>query len=369
MKKNYFLVIWSMTAAFTKRYFKDKLAVFFTFVFPLIFLFVFGGIFGKSSSASFDVVILQHSKSSFAQSFATELSIDKFIKLNTKATDLESAKSLLSKGEVDAIIEFPEGFGVLNEQAQPSGEAKVLYAEGSEQTAQTFGAIMNGIIDQINQSVTGYRPPLSVKLEPSQSTGLKSFDYIVSGLIGFSILSLSIFGMANSFVSDKKEGALRRLRVAPITSTQLILATMFNRVLVGLVSVSIQLVVAKFAFGFSMRGNYAVLFVFAAFSLVLMFGFGMAIAGWAKTENQAAPLSNLVAFPMMFLSGSFFPRYAMPQWLQSVSNYLPLTPVIDGMRSNIAGTASWSLMMPLLLIMTAWTVIIYTVCFKTFRWE
>src|SRR6478735_10179793 len=85
-------------------------------------------------------------------------------------------------------------------------------------------------------------------------------------------------------------------------------------------------------FHFKIIGNYFELAVFILIGIISIFGIGLAIGGWAKNENQAAPLANIVTFPMMFLSGTFFPRFLMPEWLQQVSALLPLTPVIDGIR-------------------------------------
>ena len=122
-------------------------------------------------------------------------------------------------------------------------------------------------------------------------------------------------------------------------------------------------------FDFEMQGSYLAFALIAAFGVVMMFGFGLAVGGWAKNENQAAPLTNLIAFPMMFLSGVFFPRFLMPEWLQSVSDFLPLTPLIDGIRKIITEGQSLLQLGPELAIMTAWTVVIYIIAFRVFRWE
>lgn len=101
----------------------------------------------------------------------------------------------------------------------------------------------------------------------------------------------------------------------------------------------------------------------------MMFGFGLAVGGWAKNENQAAPLTNLIAFPMMFLSGVFFPRFLMPEWLQGISAFLPLTPFIEGIRHIIVEGQTIFSQGPELALMLLWTVVIYTVAFRVFRWE
>jgi len=80
-------------------------------------------------------------------------------------------------------------------------------------------------------------------------------------------------------------------------------------------------------------------------------------------------LSNLVAFPMMFLSGVFFPTFLMPQWLQGIAHYLPLTPVVDGIRLIITENAGLFSLGPQLAILAGWSVLIYAIAFKVFRWE
>jgi ABC-2 type transport system permease protein len=100
-----------------------------------------------------------------------------------------------------------------------------------------------------------------------------------------------------------------------------------------------------------------------------LFGIGLAIGGWAKNESQAAPLANLITFPMMFLSGTFFPRFLMPEWLQSVSALLPLTPIIDGARMIITEGKTIFEIGPQIGLLAIWAVIIYVIAIRTFRWE
>jgi ABC-2 type transport system permease protein len=100
-----------------------------------------------------------------------------------------------------------------------------------------------------------------------------------------------------------------------------------------------------------------------------MFGFGMAIAGWAKDDIQAAPLANIISFPMLFLSGSFFPRFLMPEWIQKISYYLPLTPIIDGLRRITTEGAGLFDLGTEFLVIAIWSIVIYAVASMVFRWE
>jgi ABC-2 type transport system permease protein len=139
--------------------------------------------------------------------------------------------------------------------------------------------------------------------------------------------------------------------------------------IIGLVSLAVMFLVAISVFHLKMAGNPIELAVFLVFSIVVILGIGLAIGGWAHNERQAAPLSNIVTFPMMFLSGTFFPRFLMPEWLQNLSGFLPLTPVIDGIRLIITEGAHLTSLLPQLGIMAAWLVGIYIVAFRVFRWE
>ncbi|HEX6258856.1 MAG TPA: ABC transporter permease, partial [Candidatus Saccharimonadales bacterium] len=182
-------------------------------------------------------------------------------------------------------------------------------------------------------------------------------------------LSLGIFGLANGLPSDKKAGMLRRLRATPLSAGELILGTMVNYIVVGMISIALMMIVGITLFDFNMRGDYLSFIIFVLLGMSVMLGFGLAIGGWAKNENQAAPLSNLIAFPMMFLSGSFFPRFLMPDWLQGLTSFLPLTPIIDGIRYITTEGKTLFALGPELLIMGVWAIVIYVIAIRVFRWE
>ena len=137
----------------------------------------------------------------------------------------------------------------------------------------------------------------------------------------------------------------------------------------GLASVGVLFAVAIAMFDLHVKGNFIEIALYVVLSIILILGIGLALGGWAKNERQAAPLSNIVVFPLMFLSGTFFPRFLMPEWLQTVSAFLPLTPVIDGLRLMIAEGQHLTNLLPQLGMMAAWMVVIYLIAFRVFRWE
>lgn len=136
-----------------------------------------------------------------------------------------------------------------------------------------------------------------------------------------------------------------------------------------LISLAIMFIVAVLVFNLEIVGNYLELTAFLILGIVTILGIGLALGGWAKNERQVAPLANIIVFPMMFLSGTFFPRFLMPEWLQNVSAFLPLTPIIDGIRLIATEGKHFVDILPQLGLTGLWLIVIYVIAFRVFRWE
>ena len=353
-----------------KRLFRDKVAIFFVFIFPLIFLVIFGSIFNSDNDVSFRVGLLNNSQTTFAKDFEKQLRDNKIFEVDKEITSLDLAKEKMSRGQLDATIELPKDFGAEQQGANyPSGQAKVIYSESNQTAGQTLSSVMAGIFKDINQKIAPSPAPFSVAAESTATKGSRQFDYTFAGILGFTLLSLGIFGPTTVFPRLKQRGVLRRYQMTTIKVWQYFLANVISNAFVGLIALIFMFTAAVLFFDLNMRGNYLVLGAVVALGTVMLFGIGLALGGWAKNENQAAPLAQLVTLPMMFLSGVFFPTFLMPDLLQKVTQFIPLTPVVDSVRLIITENASLVDLGPQLGIMLGWTAIIYLVAFKVFRWE
>jgi ABC-2 type transport system permease protein len=351
-----------------RRLFRDKVAIFFVFAFPLIFLFIFGNLFGNSNEVKFKVGLINQSQIEFSKEFVGQLGQNKTFDIDKEVTDLDKAREKMNRGEVDATIILPQNFGE-EKDGKPSGQAQVLYDQNNNQAAQTLMSVLEGIFKDINTELVPTQTPFTVTAESTATSGVTRFDYTFAGLLGFAILSLGIFGPTTVFPRLKQRGVLRRYRTTTLKVWQYFLGNVISNSVVGLLSVGLMFIVALTVFDFNMRGDYLSFAALIVLGTVVLFGIGLAVGGWAKNENQAAPLANLLTFPMMFLSGTFFPRFLMPEWLQNVSALLPLTPVIDGARLIATEGQTFFEIGPQVGLLAAWAVIIYAIAFKVFRWE
>lgn len=353
-----------------KRLFRDKVGIFFVFIFPLVFLFVFGGIFGGDDKVSFNVALLNNSKTEFSQKFEEQLRKTEILKIDQDVTTQAQADEKMSRGEISATIVLPENFGNVDQAAgYPTGEAKIRYDQGNESAGQALTSIMGDIFKGVNGEFVKTTEPFKVAPENTKTEGLRRFDYTFSGLLGFTLLSLGIFGPTTVFPRLKQKGVLRRYQTTTIKVWQYFVANVLSNAFVGVLAAGMMFVAAVTIFDLNMRGNYLSLAFMIVLGTAMLFGIGLAIGGWAKNENQAAPLAQLASLPMMFLSGVFFPTFAMPEWLQAITKYIPLTPVVDSLRLIVTEGQSIFSLGSQLTIIGAWTIVIYIVAFKVFRWE
>lgn len=357
----------------TKKLFRDKMAIFFVFLFPLIFLFIFGGIFGRESDVSFNVALLNQSESEFAQQFVADAKDNEVIEVKEDITTREAADEAMEQSQVDAILILPQEFGAVQPgQAYPSGTLEIVYSESNRQSGETLTSIMEGVFDGINTELVGEQvQPFVVEANADGKEGLSSFDYLFPGLLGFTILGMGLFGPTTVFPRMKQRGVLRRYHTTSLKVWQFVLGNVLSNSVGSILAVAFMIIVALTVpfFNLNFQGNIIELALFVILGTTVIFGFGLAIGGWAKNENQAAPLSNLVSFPMMFLSGTFFPRFLMPEWLQALSGFLPLTPFIDGTRMIMVEGKHFIDIMPQIGMLAAWGLVIYFIAFKVFRWE
>lgn len=362
--------VWAFFSVNLKRLFRDKTALFFTFLFPLIFLFVFGSLNSGNNSVSFNVAVINESKAPFAKQFVSQLDKQKAFKIDKDVKGFSLANEKMGRGELDATIELPPSFGEVQAgKTYPSGQAIVHYTENNQSAAQTLTTVMQAELQGINTKLVKSETPLTVTSKQNNERSLSSFDYTFTGLLGFAVLGSGIFGPINVFPELKKMGILRRLHTTPLRVWQYFLSVMLGNAVVGLMSLAVMFAVAIAVFNLKVVGNYFELAVFLAIGIISVLGIGLAIGGWAKNERQAAPLANIIVFPMMFLTGTFFPRFLMPHWLQDITTFMPLTPVIDGARLIATEGKGLLDLGPQLAVMGGWIIVIYIIAFRVFRWE
>ena len=361
-------VLWALFVASAKMFIRNRAAVFFSLFLPLIIMLIFG-VLNFEGSTELNVGIVDEAQNEASGTLIERLEAYDYIILSEGERDAELAA--LADGDRGNVIVIPSGWAPPAPGA-PSG--LVAYA-GNADPAQA--QVAQGLLQQaVGQALfapaggggggVGFVPPLEFQQVETRHLGY--IDFLVPGIVGMTIMQLGLFGVAFGFVQLKRTGALRRLFATPTSPAYFLSAQVLSRLMIGLVQVAILFGVGIW-FGLQMFGSYLVLLVIVLIGSAIFLAVGFAIAGCAKNEDQAAPVANLVSLPMMFLSGVFFPREAMPEFLRGITGFMPLTYVNDALRAVVNEGAGLLAIGPELLGMAVWMVIAFLLAVFLFRWE
>lgn len=358
----------ALTVASMKMYFRNKTGVFFTLFIPVILIFVFGFLF-QSNDFKTDIAITNYSQTELSQKFVQSL---KEVKAFTVREVSEGeAADLLGRGQIDLQVIVPDTFGQPDPATRNLKPATIqtYYNEGNPQVGQTTNLILSQIVAGFNAQVTQAPVVLSVESKGVKTNNLSQIDFFLPGVIAMSIMQLGIFAVAFAFVAYKTTGQLRRIQATPTRPMYFVVAQGASRLIISVVQVLLLLALGMWIFDAHMIGSLLSFLFVAALGSAVFLGIGFAIAGWARDENQATPVAQLIQFPMLFLSGVFFPREGLPQWLESITRLLPLTFLVDALRKIATeGASLWALHSELLGLLV-WGVIIYIIATLVFRWE
>lgn len=356
----------SLTLASCKMYFRNRSALFFTMFLPIAFIGVFG-LLSQSDGGRISVAVTNYSKSELSRSVTTALQGVKTFRL-TESSESE-ARHDLEQGKLDLQIVIPEQFGAPGPDGRPTGRIETYFNQAKPQNGQTAGLIIGQVVSRLNADLAQTPQLVSLQTTGVQTKNLGAIDFLLPGILAISIMQLGIFSVAFAFVSLKTTGALRRIQATPTHPFNFIAAQALTRMIVGVLQVFILTGLGLWLFNFHLNGKPLAFLLVAMLGVILFLAFGFAVAGYAKDENSAAPIANLVTFPMLFLSGTFFPRDAFPGWLNTVTNYFPLTYLADALRRIANEGVPLSAISMDILGMVIWSIIMFLVAVRVFRWE
>jgi len=159
-------------------------------------------------------------------------------------------------------------------------------------------------------------------------------EFFVPGIIAMTVMTASLFGAVNVNAELRQKGIIRKLSTTPITRTEWILSNILYQFILAVLSTIVILLVSYAVFHVSLRID-AWLLAFVVLDVFAFVGLGMILTRVAKDAESAAAAANALMFPMMFLSGTFFPVEMMPGFLQKLARILPLYYVNEGLRASM----------------------------------
>jgi ABC-2 type transport system permease protein len=354
-----------LTIANIKSFTRDRSALFWTLAFPLIFVLLFGSIFSGGNSqrtigfADSDVT---PASSQLKQAFAGIPNVK--IVAGSEAELLARMK----KGDVSTVVVVPLGYG--EQVATKSGTANVtVYTDPSQGAADAATRQLVGfVLAEVNQAAAGVPPAVQPTFTPIQTNDLSFISYLVPSILGMSLMQLGVFA-AIPLVADRQKLILKRLQATPLRRWQLVGSNVLMRLLIAVVQTTIIVGVGSVAYHVQVAGSWLLIGALILLGSLSFIALGYVIASFASSEDAANGMTSAVQFPLMFLSGTFFPIDAMPDALRTVARAMPLTYLGDGLRQVMVDGTPFSPLWVCFAVLAAWLVVCFAIAARFFKWQ
>lgn len=354
-----------LLVAHIKQFSRERAAVFWTFAFPVFFILVFGAIFSGEDDASFSIGMVVDDNSGAALGLSTAFQqIPVFdIHLGNQADELQALKD----GDRRAVIIIRADFGKAIFQGE-KGNIEVYYDPTQSISQQVVLPIVHQAVDGFDRMVT--QTPSLVKLTERtlQVHDLRFVDYLVPGILAMALMQLGIFSAA-PLVVERQNRVLKRLGATPLRRSTLIISNVVFRLLVAIGQAALILAVAHLVFDVPMLGSWFFLLGIVVMGTLSFLAMGYMLSAFAKTQDTIMPLLMAVQFPMMFLSGIFFPVEIIPDFMRPIMDVMPLTYLADSLRQIMVNSSAQHSHLINIAVLGGWFVACLIAAVRFFRWE
>lgn len=348
----------SLARAMWKGFSRDRTALFFSIIFPLMFLLLFGGLFKNRGLPRADVLEIGSVSVIDQLPADARAGLDTVIKFSP-AVSRDDALAKVRDGDFAAAVE------------QSGNQVIVHYSAADQVRAGSVQSVLESLVQSANLAAAGVtQPALSLTGQQVEDASLKTIQYVTPGLLGWAIATGATFGAAATLVTWRQKKILRRLRMSPVGIPTIIGSRVTVSIIVALVQTAIFLLVAITPFfGLKLSQHWWLCIPVLIAGTLAFLSIGLLAGARAKSLEAASAIVNIVVLPMAFLSGSFFPLDGAPGWLQAVSKALPLRHMNDAMLEVMVRGKGFVDILPQIGILVGFAVVLTAVAAWIFRWE
>jgi ABC-2 type transport system permease protein len=338
--------------------YRNKFGLVLLIVMPLFMMGMVGFIYptGNSSASNLPVAIVNLDSGYHNSTVASETFISVLHQINSKtsmmklstAASVSDIKSSIQKGDLEGGIIIPSNFTASLSTGR-QGMLIIITDQSNPQVSATIQTLLSSVFGEMGtavaqQKVQALSPAVSANdslaiVQPYsvQTQGIvpgKSnyFNFVAPGIMAMTVMMSVMTGLPAAISQEKEIGTMDGMMVAPINRLSIILGKTLGQTARGLLQGVIILALASWLFGVTIQGSILLVFGLLLLGVFSFVGLGIVMTSFAKDQQTATMLMTTLMFPMMFLSGIFFPIQQMPWYMQDVSKFLPLTYASSALR-------------------------------------
>lgn len=337
-----------LTLTRAREFLREKEAVFWVFIFPVLMTFALGIAFRNTVPDKTLVAI----EAGDAKTTEIASVLSRSPEISARVLSPDEATQALRSGKVSLVVKpDKDSFEYRFDPTRPeSRNARLL-------------------VDDVLQRGKGRADVVSIGEERVTEPGARYVDFLVPGLIGMNLMGSGLWGLGFTVVISRSRKILKRLAATPMRRSHYLLSFIFSRLIFLVLEVAAVLLFAWLVFGFTVRGSWLSVTLITVLGGFTFSGIGLLVAARPTTIEGVSGLMNFIMLPMWLLSGTFFSSERFPQVLQPFIQALPLTALNNALRALMNEGATLSSNWMSIAILVAWCVTSFIVALKIFRWQ
>ena len=335
--------------------FRNKMALTMLVLMPIFMMAMVGFIFPSNTSMSNVSVALVNEDEGYGNSSMSSMFITVLEGINnstemlvlTSASSFDEVRDMIQRGDVEGGIVITRNFS-LNLMTGEQGSIIIVTDQSNPQLSIALQTGLNAVFEQMGtwlaqknvETFPGVNAtnslavvkPYHVETKGAIPGTLNYFDFMAPGLMAMTVMLSVMTGLPAAISHEREVGTLDGMMVAPIRRLGIILGKTLAQTVRGLLQGTLILILAIALFGVNIQGSILLIFALLFLGVFSFVGLGVVITSFAKDQETAMMMMTTLMFPMLFLSGVFFPIQQMPWYMQTISKALPLTYAITALR-------------------------------------
>lgn len=365
-----------------KDFYRDRARIISFIIMPLFMMLLTGFIFpSQSSLKDVPVGILNLDKVSPGQVSQSDQVISTLSSIQAEDSTKKvmivkpvqneaTIKELIQKQDLSGAIVIPENFSngvtkehkqqtitIITDESNPQISSilstmldKVFNSMGKKMSTIAIGSLMQPKLS--DASMSALISPIAVESKGLVPGKPNYFQFVAPGVIAMVTMMAVMMGLAGSIAREKEGGTLDGLLVAPVSRFSIIMGKTGAQTVRGLMQGAIVLILAMTFFHVKVYGNFLIMLAVIILGIFSFVGLGILVSAAVEEQETAMTIMMTVTFPMLFLSGAFFPIQQMPGFMQAISKCVPLTYEVQALRQVVVlGAGLGEVLRPLLILL------------------
>jgi len=375
-----------------KDFYRDRARIISFIIMPLFMMIMVGYVFPSQSSLKdvpIGVVNLDNGAvSGQVVSVLTNLTAQdstKKVMIVKPVQDEAAIKELIQKQDLSGAIVIPKGFsnGLLKDHIQQ--KITIITDQSNPQISSILTTMLGQVFNQMgkqmstiaikttvgtklnNDTVTALVTPMVVESKGLVAGKPNYFQFVAPGVIAMVTMMAVLMGLAGSIAREKEQGTMDGVLVAPISRFSIIMGKTGAQTVRGLLQGAVVLLLAMTLFHVKVYGNFLLMLLVIILGILSFVGLGILVSAAVEEQETAMTIMMTVTFPMLFLSGAFFPTQQMPGFMQAISKCVPLTYEVQALRQVVVLGAGLSEVMKPILILLGFGVVTLAISIPAFK--